>query len=299
MKILNYGSLNIDHVYRVNHIVVPGETLAAHQYERCLGGKGLNQSIALARSGLKVWHAGQIGPDGAELRAALERENIDTSLLHAVETPTGHALIQVDAEGQNSILLFGGANQCQQRANIDAALVAAEAGDVLLCQNEINEMEYLTRAAREKGMRIALNPSPMNEGITKEMIRRCEWIFVNETEAEALSGGSATPEEQMDVLCNMFPDVHIIMTLGSRGALTGKGKKRCQGKACQVKAVDTTAAGDTFTGYYLAEYLQSGDENAALAVAATASGLSVMRKGASPSIPRKEEVVVGRLPWRE
>ncbi len=300
MKILNYGSLNIDHVYRVPHLSAPGETLSSTQYERCLGGKGLNQSIALRRAGCEVWHAGQIGPEGEVLRRALENEGICTLHLHTVYEPTGHAIIQVDSGGQNSIVLYGGANQCQQTSHMDAAIAALDADDILVCQNEIDQMDYLTRLAWKKRIRIALNPSPMNERMSLDILRRCTWLFVNETEAEMFCGVSnRAPEQLLDQLCTLLPDVHIILTLGSRGAMTGKNLIRHQGRACLVHAVDTTAAGDTFTGYYLAELLHTGDEQRALSVAATASGLAVSRTGASASIPRKEEVIVGSLPWRE
>lgn len=299
MKILNFGSLNLDQVYTVDHMVRPGETLSSLEHTTNLGGKGLNQSIALRRAGCEVWHAGQIGQDGGALKAALEAEGVHTEDLRVAECPTGHAIIQVDARGQNCILLYGGANQCIPRAAMDAALSRFAPGDVLVCQNEINDMEYLTAAAIARGMRIALNPSPMNERMTPAILRRCAWVFVNETEGAALSGCDAgEPERMMDALCEAYPAQHFILTLGEAGALCGEGAYRLRGRACQVDAVDTTAAGDTFTGYYLARMLLDGDEVQALREAATASALAVTRPGASPSIPRRDEVLAARLTWR-
>lgn len=300
MRILNFGSLNLDQVYAVEHMVQPGETLSSLRHETNLGGKGLNQSVALRRAGCQVWHAGQIGQDGQALRAALEQEGIHTGELRVAACPTGHAIIQVDARGQNCILLFGGANQCIPMEAMDDVLSHFAPGDVLVCQNEINDMEHLTAAAAARGMRIALNPSPMNSRMTPAILRRCEWIFVNETEGAALSGGDAgEPERVMDALCAAYPAQHFILTLGSAGVLCGEGAYRLRGRSCRVKAVDTTAAGDTFTGYYLAQMLLDGDEAEALRLAATASALAVMRPGASPSIPRRDEVLAAELPWRE
>lgn len=299
MRILNFGSLNLDQVYAVEHMVRPGETLSSLRHETNLGGKGLNQSVALKRAGCQVWHAGQIGQDGQALREALEKEGVHTEELRTAACPTGHAIIQVDAQGQNCILLFGGANQSIPTTMMDDVLSRFAPGDVLVCQNEINDMEHLTAAAAARGMRIALNPSPMNQRMTPVILRRCEWVFLNETEGAAISGCDASaPEQMMDALCAAYPAQHFILTLGAAGALCGQGEYRLRGRSCQVEAVDTTAAGDTFTGYYLAQMLLDGDEAEALRLAATASALAVTRPGASPSIPRRQEVLSARLPWR-
>lgn len=300
MKILNFGSLNLDQVYAVPHMVQPGETLATLHHKTALGGKGLNQSIALQRAGCQVWHAGQIGPDGLALQAALEADEVHTQHLRVADCATGHAIIQVDEGGQNCILLYGGANQCIPTSMMDEVLSHFSPGDVLVCQNEINDMEYLTRAAAARGLRIALNPSPMNQQITPSILRRSTWVFVNETEGAALSGCPAdAPEAVMDALCAAYPQQHFILTLGADGVLCGEGALRLRGRSCLVQAVDTTAAGDTFTGYYLAEILRGSSEAEALRLAATASALAVMQPGASPSIPHRAQVLAASLPWRE
>ena len=165
MKVLNFGSLNIDHVYRVEHFMQPGATQSSLGYARFPGGKGLNQSIALACAGARVYHAGCIGADGEFLRGLLAEKGVDTRFVRTAAQPTGHAVIQVDRRGQNCILLFGGANQCVDEAQIDAVLDGFAANDILLLQNEINALGSIMDKAYDRGMRIVLNPSPMEDAL--------------------------------------------------------------------------------------------------------------------------------------
>ena len=163
MKIINIGSLNIDKVYTVNHFVGAGETLASEKLEFYMGGKGLNQSVALSLAGAQVLHAGMIGEDGIFLKNYLASKGVNTEFIRVIDEVSGHAVIQVDKTGQNCILLYGGANKRLTEEFIDDVLEKAEEGDILLLQNEVNKLDCIMRKAWKKGMRIALNPSPVSE----------------------------------------------------------------------------------------------------------------------------------------
>lgn len=163
MKILNFGSLNIDYTYSVDHIVHPGETITSGSLEVFPGGKGLNQSIALARAGADVYHAGLIGEDGIFLRDLCRESGVKTGYIRETETRTGNAIIQVSEKGENCIILYPGANREQTEEYIDEVLKGFGEGDVLLLQNEINLLDYLISKGAEKGMKIVLNPSPFDE----------------------------------------------------------------------------------------------------------------------------------------
>lgn len=188
MRILNFGSLNIDHVYQVDHFVRAGETLASSGYARHMGGKGFNQSIALARAGAAVCHAGCMGEDGDFMRAYLREAGVDTSFLRTVDGPTGHAMIQVEPSGENCILLFGGANQRIEAAQIRETLAHFAAGDILLLQNEVSGLPALLEEGAKRGLRIAINPAPMDAGIVAADLSEVRWLIVNEGEGAALSG---------------------------------------------------------------------------------------------------------------
>lgn len=159
MKILNFGSLNLDYVYGVEHFVMAGETISSSSRDTFCGGKGLNQSVALAKAGGNVFHAGNIGAEGGMLRDMLESAGVDTHLTKEVGVPTGHAIIQVNKKGNNCIILFGGANQQITSAQTDATLAEFSAGDYLILQNEVNMLAEIIDKAYAKGMVIFLNPS--------------------------------------------------------------------------------------------------------------------------------------------
>ena len=289
MKILNFGSLNVDIVYAVEHIVKPGETISAPTRALHAGGKGLNQSVAAARAGAQVIHAGNIGADGAFLAELLRDAGADVSHLRTLDAPSGHAVIQVDKNGQNSILVCGGANRMYNREYIDAMLALAEPGDFVLTQNETNEVPYLLRAAHEKGLRVALNPSPMTEEILSWPLECVSLFLVNETEGEAITGKN-TQEDILAAMEERFPNAETILTLGKKGAVRSVKGQRIFQKSYPVKAVDTTAAGDTFTGFYLAGLIRGEAPETALNKASMASAIAVSRPGAAPSIPLRKEV---------
>ena len=167
MKIVNFGSCNIDYVYSLDHIVNVGETETTYKLETFAGGKGLNQSIALARAGAKVYHAGCIGEAGEMLREIMSDSGVDLSYIKNTTTKNGHAIIQVSAKGDNSIFIYPGSNAEVSKDYIDSVLEDFEKGDILLLQNEISNVNYIIEKAYEKQMQIILNPSPINEKINE------------------------------------------------------------------------------------------------------------------------------------
>ncbi len=288
MDILNFGSLNIDHVYRMERFVRPGETVSSLSYERFCGGKGLNQSIALARAGASVFHAGKIGPEGGLLKVALAENEVDIRFVETCETPTGHAVIQVDAAGENAIFLFGGANRMVTAKDAERALEDFKAGDMLLVQNEISAVGEIVALAAAREMVVAMNPAPMNADVLTYPLDKVNYFFLNETEAMGLSGESA-PDRALAALTSRYPAARIVLTLGSRGALCAWDGQTAEARAPKVEAVDATGAGDTFIGYYLAAVSSGRAEAEALDLACRAAALSVTRKGASSSIPWLDE----------
>lgn len=288
-RVLNFGSLNIDHVYQVPHFVQPGETIHSSGYARHFGGKGLNQSIALARAGAPAAHAGCIGQDGLALRDFLQSNGVDTQSIRPVDSPTGHALIQVDDAGQNCIILYGGANRCLPEDMADQVLAPYAEGDYLLLQNEVNGLAHIMDRALARGMRVVLNPSPVLPPQHRLPLDRLHCLLVNEVEGASLSGTSQ-PDEILPALMALYPDTRIVMTLGREGAVYGFNGQRLFQPAFSVAAVDTTAAGDTFTGYFVDSLLRGMDAKAALARASAAAAIAVTRPGAAGSIPRSDEV---------
>ncbi|WP_416334691.1 ribokinase [Anaerococcus sp. DFU013_CI05] len=289
MKIINFGSLNIDIFFRVNHIVRPGETISAQSIEKRAGGKGLNQSVALAKVFDKVYHAGSIGMDGAFLKDYLTREGINTRFIRESDIPTGNAIIQVDDNGENSIVLYKGANFDNDKEYIDEVLSNFDKNDILILQNEINNMDYIIKKGSEKEMKLVLNPSPITEEIKNFDFNKIDLLLVNETEAKEISNCDDV-EKCIDYFRENYPNLKIVITLGERGSIfVSKDSKVCQ-NAYKVEAVDSTGAGDTFTGFFVAEFYQNNDIKKCLEFATKASALSVTKQGASISIPSMKEV---------
>lgn len=291
MRVLVFGSLNIDRVYTVPHMVRPGETLSSTQLQYHCGGKGLNQSIALARAGLPVCHAGKIGTDGAMLTAHLRRAGVDAAyVLTDPDVPSGHAVIQVDPSGENSILVYPGANAAISSEMVQNTLSHFTAGDFLLLQNEISCLGELIRQAKERGMTVALNPSPISDGLLQcESLQQVDWFILNELEG-AQFAGSSVPDEICDRMLSRYPQSKIVLTLGGDGAVYADGKERRRQPAYPVRVVDTTAAGDTFTGYFFAGILRGSPPSECLRQANMAAALAVGVSGASTSIPTAADV---------
>ena len=292
MKVLSFGSLNFDHVYQMDHFVMPKETTSSLSYSRGFGGKGLNQSIALAKSGLDVYHAGRVGFDGQPFIDYLQEYGVKVDYLKKdEETATGHAIIQI-SHSENCIILYGGVNQLIDEAQIDEVLTHFEKGDLLLIQNEISSLTYLISKAHEKGLRIAFNTAPMDEKIFGYPLELVDIFVVNEIEGKGLANVSSDQVE--DVIAGLqkaYPNKDIILTAGSQGSYYISGETVIHQEAYRVEAVDTTAAGDTFTGFYLASILRGETISNALRIAAKASSITVTKEGAAKSIPTLEQVL--------
>ncbi len=289
MRVLNFGSLNIDYVYKVDNFIKPGETKAARSLEVFAGGKGLNQSLALARAGANAAHAGKIGAEGRFLAEKLQAAGVDASRVEVSSSANGHAIIQVDDAGRNCILLFGGANRDIDEAFIERSLDGFGAGDILLLQNEIASIPAIMAKAKARGMTIVMNPAPFDAGIASYPLELIDIFILNEIEAADLAGVD-DPEAAASALGARFPSAKIVVTLGSEGSLCVEGGKTIRQKAYKVKAVDTTAAGDTFSGYFLAGLLEGMDTAAALDLGARAASICVTRKGAADSVPLRSEL---------
>lgn len=290
MKLLAFGSLNIDHTYQVHHLVREGETLASSVYTKNEGGKGFNQAAALAKAGLPVHFAGAIGADGMFLKDYLQHLNIDVTNIQVLDVPTGHAIIQVNEAGSNSIILYGGANQAITEEQIDHVLSQFEKGDYILLQNEINLGEKILRKAHSKGLHIILNPSPISPDLLTWPLDMVDWLILNEIEGADLSGKN-DPDEIISTLMNRFHIPHIVLTLGEKGAMYASESARIRQNAVPTTVVDTTAAGDTFTGYFFASILSGKAPAEALRKAATASALAIGKQGAAASIPWEDAVL--------
>ena len=311
MDVYNFGSINVDHVYRVPHLVRPGETLASASLDTVLGGKGANQSVALARAGASVRHVGRVGEADAALLDALTEAGVDCSRVARVPGASGHAIIQVDDAGENAIVLHGGANRGFDATTLDAALAGAGAGDWLLAQNECDALDAAFAAARGRGARVAFNPAPMSPDVARLPLDALDLLVVNETEARDLAAaladdagpgpdagrnaeaGAGDVDDAIDALAARLPGVLLVTTLGAAGAVLVDGPgggARARAAAPAVDAVDTTGAGDTFVGYLLAGLADGLAPAAALARACVAGALATTRAGATPSIPTAAEV---------
>lgn len=294
MRVLNFGSLNLDYVYGVDHFVRPGETLSALSRAVKHGGKGLNQSVALARAGASVSHAGCLGAGGGSLRDMLAENGVDVSGLAEVDEMQGHTVIQVNRDGENCILLYGGSNQCVAEEQVEDTLAGFGPGDWIVLQNEINNLPLIVDSAHRRGLCIALNPSPCDARLTDVDFGKLDWLLVNEVEAEQLAG-SGDPDAAWAALHARHPRLSVLITLGSAGSVahrvTGRGVETARQEAFRVRAVDTTAAGDTYTGYFISGLMQGMPLSECMRRAARAAAISVTRPGAADSIPRLEEVL--------
>ena len=290
MKVLNFGSLNLDYVYSVDHMVMPGETLASGGMNTFCGGKGLNQSIALAKAGVPVYHAGMIGEEGGALLDACKEGGVKTDFIKTIPGKSGHTIIQVDKDGQNCILLFGGANRSITKEFVDEVLSHFEEGDILLLQNEVNLLDYIINKAYEIGMVIILNPSPYNNALDVCEFQKVSMFLLNEIEGGQVTGETET-EKILEKLKELYPETKVVLTLGGEGSIYQYKEEQYRQGIYKVKAVDTTAAGDTFTGYFISSVIGGMSVPEGLDLAAKASAIAVSREGATASIPFREEVL--------
>ena len=293
MRILNFGSLNLDYVYQVDHFVQPGETLAVLSRAVKAGGKGLNQSVALARAGAAVSHAGCLGAGGESLKALLEENSVDTEMLLPVQEAQGHTVIQVDRKGENCILLYGGSNRCVPEEHVRRVLSAFDRGDWLVLQNEINRLPLIMKLAAEKGMHIVLNPSPYDSALEETDLSPVEWLLVNQTEAEQISG-ETEPGKVWERLHAKYAGMSLLITLGGRGStafrIRGGKTESHHEEAVRAETVDTTAAGDTYTGYFIAGLTEGRPLRECMKQASIAAAIAVTRSGAAESIPWSGEL---------
>lgn len=287
MKIYNLGSLNIDYVYAVDHFVRAGETLSSDNMQIFAGGKGLNQSVALSRAGAKVIHGAILGRDGEFLKQIMSDSGVDTSRIKICDKSSGHAIIQVDKNGQNCILLYGGTNQLIDREYIEQFLSDAAENDILLLQNEISNLSVALEVAASKKMQIAFNPSPFDETIQKLPLEQVKWWFCNEIEGAALFGADILSD-----FIEKYPDSNLILTLGDRGCMFKNRDMFIAQPIYETQVVDTTAAGDTFTGYFVSAIASGNDIDYALKLASKAASVSVSREGAAPSVPYIDEFTI-------
>ena len=289
MTIWNLGSINADMVYALPHLPEAGETLAASGLQTFLGGKGANMSVAAVRAGSRVAHIGAVGPDGRWALDRLTGYGVDTGYIAEVEIPTGHAVIAVDAEGENLIILFPGANLALEAQQVSEILYEAITGDVLLMQNETNMQVEAARLGRDLGMTVCYAAAPFQADAVQAVLPYLDFLILNEVEVEQLQ--AATGRAPSDL-----PVEHVIVTLGSKGArYYQRDHDPLDFSAHKVRAVDTTGAGDTFTGYVLAGMDQGMPMAQTITQAMRAAALMVTRHGTADVIPDLKEVREAQL----
>lgn len=292
-RILVIGSINFDEVYSVTDIVIPGQTISCSSYNRYLGGKGNNQAIALARAGASVSFGGKCGSDGKDAVDFLASCGVDTDRIGVSSAPTGRAIIQVDRRGENSIIVYGGANRDIGLEDLEEILRGWGEGDSVLFQNEISSLAEAIALAHDRGLRVYLNPSPADSVINSLPLDLVDCLILNSLEASLISGlDERRSDALVTALVRKFPETEILVTLGAKGSLwsDGTGESVRMG-AASVSVVDTTAAGDTFTGYFIAARLRGESPEKAMREASAAAGLCVTCAGAVPSIPERQKVL--------
>ena len=290
IKILNFGSLNIDKIYEVDEIGKVGETISSSSFEETIGGKGLNQTVAIHRAGGDVYHAGLVGDRDSQILLDFIMDNKINSLIEKIEGSSGHAIIQIDQHGNNSIMVAGGANHKISQSYIDKVMGNFSKGDYLIIQNEINANPKIIEKAKEKGMVIFLNPSPIDDRINDIDLNLIDYILINENEGEKLTGRFLA-KEIISYFKTNYPNLGVVLTLGADGGVYAKGKVYTDFKAYPVEVVDSTAAGDTFLGYFVANLAgdKSIEEN--LDLASFAASMTCKKKGAARAIPKRDEVI--------
>lgn len=289
MKFLVFGSMNIDKVYKLASLPEKGETVTCGSYEEHVGGKGLNQAVALARAGAEVYMAGRVGADGRNLAEFLQDAGVNTDLVQFGDGVTGHAVIEVDTKGSNQMVIFKGANHEITPEYCDRALREFGSGDVILMEYETSCVEYMIEKASQKGLIVAINPSPYTEAVKDLPYGKIDIVFVNESEGQGIAETDDNGKA-VKIIKQMTEGGAVIMTLGAQGAVYSDSDVTANVPAFKVKAVDTTGAGDTFTGYFLQSYMSGADEKEALRRASAASALVVQKVGAAQTIPAAAEV---------
>ncbi|MEC7858088.1 MAG: ribokinase [Bacteroidota bacterium] len=285
MKILNFGSINKDLVYNVEDFVKPGETISSRDYGLYLGGKGLNQSVAISKSGSEVYHAGCINKSDHSIISDLKKWGVNTDYINKIDEATGHAIIQINQDGENSIIIHGGANNCVEKDQIDKVLSNFNEGDYILLQNEINSVNEIIEKAHKKGLRIFFNPAPYSISVNNYSIEKVNTLIYNETEGQRLSG-EKDYKEIIKTLSNKYPNTRQILTLGKRGSIYSFDKNTIKVKAESVKTIDSTAAGDTYIGYYVSSLSKKISVEESMKIASKAASIATTIVGGANSIPK-------------
>lgn len=290
--ILNFGSINIDHVYSVDHFVQPGESLTCPLYQVFAGGKGFNQSIAIARSGAKVNHIGLINSNDKWLKKLLANDKANVKFLETRQSPTGHAIIQVDKKGENCIIIYGGANKHFDKKFIDRVFSANKSSNKVLIQNEVNELKYIVNSAIKSNCKVVLNPSPFTADLLTLDLKKINMLILNEIECQQM-GQSEDVSIALKKILKKNSNIEILLTKGKAGVVYTNAKSTQEFKAFKVaKPVDTTAAGDTFTGYFLGGIEKKLSTAEAIALGMKAAAFCIQKKGAADSIPYFKDVKI-------
>lgn len=283
MTIYNLGSINVDLFYQVPHLPAAGETLAAQKVTEGLGGKGANMSVAAARAAARVCHIGAVGRDRSWPKDRLLEYGVDTRHIMMIEAMTGTAIIAVDPSGENQILLNAGANAKIAEDAISAALAEARTGDICIIQNETNAQQHAARTAKEMGLSVCYAAAPFEVSAVQNVLDYIDLLILNEIEAQQLEVG-------LGISLAELPVTDIIVTLGANGCRWLHSGNTRVFDAVLVEAVDTTGAGDTFTGFWLAGLDRGMPMEQAIGQASIAAALMVTRHGTADVIPDLLEV---------
>lgn len=297
-KVVVLGSLNVDTTLHIDQMPKPGETISAKSKTNSAGGKGANQAVAAARSGAQTSFIGQVGDDsnGIFMIDALKLDGINTDHVGINQVDgTGSAVILLDSQGQNSIMVYGGANQAMKTEVIADSQALIKSADILISEFETpQEVTYEAfKLAKQHGVTTILNPAPASK-IIYGLLEVTDLIVPNETESATLTGIEVNDTDSMDQNAAKFSEMgidNLIITVGDRGAYYHTPSDSGFVPAFKVKAKDTTAAGDTFIGAFSSQINQDlSNIEAALIYAQKASSITVQRLGALPSIPTAEEI---------
>lgn len=290
MTVFNLGSINADLFYRVPHLLAPGETLASTKHSRGLGGKGANMSVAIARAAARAVHIGAVGSDGRWAVERLLEYGVDTRSIVELDTVTGHAVIMVDDQGENAILIHPGANRALTETHIASALGAASEEDFFLFQNETSGQVEGATLASAKGMRVVYAAAPFDAKAVEAVLPMLDILVVNAVEAQQLT-------DELGVALADLPVRDVIVTLGGDGCRwinTDEGTEQTF-PAIPVTAVDTTGAGDTFTGFLVAALDRGLPMEQAISLGQQAGAIMVTRHGTADVIPDLKDIQDARL----
>jgi ribokinase len=289
-KILVIGSINVDLIFHVEDIVKAKETIASKSAQRVLGGKGLNQALALSKAYPDVSLYANVSQSDKHLIEEIKQLGIKNGLIDVLPGETGMAFIQVDKSGQNCIVLNKGVNHAFEETRITEVLSECHEGDLIVLQNEINALDFIITRAKQKGLRIAFNPSPFDFRILDLPLEEADYLIFNEVEGQRLSHFKE-PDLILKTLHKRYPNTVLVLTLGAEGVMAQEAETTYTMAAHMVDVVDTTAAGDAFTGYFLAGILKGLSVADALEMGNAAGALSVTKMGASSSIPSLDDVL--------